>query len=79
MQVLAEMYPDHKTFDLPFNPDIYKPEKNQARLNMFDKVCGSDQIRLRFTKNYKVADIIDYWNKDVESFKAKSAKYYLYK
>lgn len=78
MQVLAEMYPDHKTFDLPFNPDIYKPEKNQARLNMFDKVCGTDQIRKLFTKNYKVADMIDYWNKDVEAFKAKSAKYYLY-
>ena len=43
------------------------------------RVCGSDQIRLRFTKNYKVADIIDYWNKDVDTFKAKSAKYYLYK
>jgi uncharacterized protein YbbC (DUF1343 family) len=46
---------------------------------MFDKVCGTDQIRIKFSKNYKVADIIDYWNKDAEAFKAKSAKYYLYK
>ena len=46
---------------------------------MFDKVCGSDQIRLRFTKNYKVDDILDYWNKDIDAFKVKSAKYYLYK
>ena len=67
---LAEMYPDHKAFEL---------EGVEKRFNMFDKVCGSDQIRLRFTKNYNVADIIDYWNKDVEAFKARSAKYYLYK
>ena len=39
---------------------------------------GSDQIRLRFVKNYKVADMIDYFNKDVEAFKAVSSKYYLY-
>lgn len=70
MQVLAEMYPDHKAFEL---------EGVEKRFNMFDKVCGSDQIRLRFTKNYRVADIIDYWNKDVEAFKSRSAKYYLYK
>ena len=70
MQVLAEMYPDHKAFEL---------EGVEKRFNMLDKVCGSDQIRLRFTKNYRVADIIDYWNKDVDTFKAKSAKYYLYK
>ena len=70
MQVLAEMYPDHKAFEL---------EGVEKRFNMFDKVCGSDQIRLRFTKNYNVADIIDYWNKDVEAFKARSVKYYLYK
>lgn len=70
MQVLAEMYPDHKAFEL---------EGAEKRFGMFDKVCGSDQIRLRFTKNYRVADIIDYWNKDAEAFKAKSAKYYLYR
>lgn len=70
MQVLAEMYPDHKAFEL---------EGAEKRFGMFDKVCGSDQIRLRFTKNYRVDDIIDYWNKDAEAFKAKSAKYYLYR
>ena len=46
---------------------------------MFDKVMGTDQIRLRFSKNYKVADIVDYFNKDADAFKAKSSKYYLYK
>ncbi len=72
MEILAEMYPEKKLLD----------EKNQGSLGnrwgMFDKVCGTDQIRIRFSKNYKVADILDYWNKDSEAFKAKSSKYYLY-
>ena len=46
---------------------------------MFDKVTGSKEIRRRFAKNHKVADILDYWNKDNESFASKSAKYHLYK
>lgn len=70
LQELAAMYPDHKVFDT---------EAAKKRFGMFDKVCGSDQIRLRFSKNYKVSDIIDYWNKDVAAFKEKSRKYYLYK
>ena len=68
MQVLAEMYPDHKIFE----------HANKERFSMFDKVCGSDEIRTKFSQNYLVSDIIEYWNKDVESFKAMSAKYYLY-
>lgn len=70
MQVLAEMYPDKK---------IFETTTDKSRFNMFDKVCGTDQIRLRFSKNYKVSDIIDYWTKDAAAFKAKSSKYYLYK
>ncbi len=70
MEVLADMYPDKK---------IFETTTDKSRFNMFDKVCGTDQIRLRFSKNYKVSDIIDYWTKDAEAFKAKSSKYYLYK
>lgn len=68
MEVLAELYPDHKAFDVA-------PE---ARLKMFDKVTGSRNIRRLFGENYKVADILSYWNKDVDSFKAASAPYKLY-
>ena len=71
MQELADMYPDKATF-LEGNAD-------PKRFNMFDKVSGSRQIRERFSKNHKVADIIDYWNKDADTFKQASAKYYLYK
>lgn len=69
MEELAKMYPDHKLFDIG----------DQSRMNMFDKVTGSKEIRKRFTENYRTADIEDYWNKDVESFRQASAPYHLYK
>lgn len=69
MEVLADMYPQGRVFE---NAD-------EKRFDMFDKVCGSKEIRKRFSKHYKVADIMDYWNKDNESFRRKSSKYYLYK
>ncbi|MBQ2164403.1 MAG: DUF1343 domain-containing protein, partial [Muribaculaceae bacterium] len=53
-------------------------EQNPKRYAMFDKVCGTKEIRERFTKRYRVEDIVDYFNKDTEAFKAKSSKYYLY-
>lgn len=70
MQELAKLYPEKK---------IFETITDKSRFSMFDKVCGSDQIRLRFGKRYQVSDIIDYWNKDVQSFKQKSSKYYLYR
>lgn len=71
MQELADMNPEKATFK--------EGNADPKRFSMFDKVSGSKQIRERFSKNHKVADIIDYWNKDAEAFKAKSSKYYLYK
>ena len=46
---------------------------------MFDKVCGTDKIRKMMSENYKVADIIDYWNKDADAFRLQSSKYYMYR
>lgn len=69
MQELAAMYPDKTVFD----------NANEKRFDMFDKVCGSDQIRKRFSRNYRFDDIRDYWYKDVDNFKKLSRKYYLYK
>ncbi len=68
MQVNNELYPDKNPFKL------CKPD----RLKMFDKVCGSNKIREMFTKRFKYDDIKDYLNKDVESFRKLSSKYYLY-
>ena len=68
MQVHKEMYPEI---------DIFEQGKN--RWSMFDKVSGTDEIRNSFRKAYKVEDIKEYLNKDVESFRKKSSQYYLYK
>ncbi|MGN0224126.1 MAG: exo-beta-N-acetylmuramidase NamZ domain-containing protein [Muribaculaceae bacterium] len=68
MQEIARLYPDHKAMETC----------NPKRFSMFDKVCGSFEIRRRFSVNHSVADIIDYWNKDVEAFRQASSKYYLY-
>lgn len=60
------------------------PEKNvfelcdSARLNMFDKVCGTDKVRKAFVKRFKVDDIMDLWTRDVEPFKKRAERYYLY-
>lgn len=69
MQEIARLYPDKAVFD---NAD-------NKRFNMFDKVSGSDYIRVTFSKNNSFEDIRDYWYKDVDSFRKKSKKYYLYK
>lgn len=71
MQELADMYPDKATFA--------EGNANPERFNMFDKVSGSKEIRRRFSERHRVDDIIDYWNKDNESFRTASSKYYLYK
>ena len=69
MQVIAQLYPDKAVF----------ANANEKRFDMFDKVSGSNQIRLLFVKNNRFEDIQAYWNKDVEEFKKLSKKYYLYK
>jgi len=69
MQEMAALYPDKKCFG---------PE-TEKRFDMFDKVCGSDQIRLLMSKNMKVADMLPYWRKDESAFQQLSKKYQLYK
>jgi uncharacterized protein YbbC (DUF1343 family) len=61
------------------------PEKNPfemcepSRLNMFDKVCGSDIIRNNFVKNFAVADIQNLWMQEIPAFREKVKRYLLYK
>lgn len=60
------------------------PEKDifsmceKSRLGMFDKVCGTDQVRIEFSKNYSVSSIIGIWNNDIPAFRKKAEKYFLY-
>jgi len=69
MEVAADLYPDNKVFE--------NAPKN--RFDMFDKVSGSDFIRLEFSKNHNYEDIRSYWTKDEDNFKQRSKKYYLYR
>ena len=69
MQEVARMYPEHEVM----------ANADKGRFRMFDLVSGSNFIREKFTETQQYKDIEAYWNKDVESFKQKSAKYYLYK
>lgn len=68
MEAIANLYPERAVFD----------NANEKRYRMFDQVCGSDQIRVLFSKRHKFEDIKEYWYKDVEEFKTLSQKYYLY-
>jgi uncharacterized protein YbbC (DUF1343 family) len=58
-------------------PDIEIFATATDRHAMFDKVCGSNKIRLAFTKNYKFSDIEALWN-DNEEYKVVAKKYWLY-
>ena len=69
MQEVARLWPERAVFD----------HADKGRYNMFDKVCGSRQIRERFAKSNRWEDIRPYWEKDVESFRQLSKKYYLYR
>ena len=66
MQAVNALYPDKNPYPL-------------ASTDMLDKVCGTDYVRMAFGMQMKVADIVEYWNKDVEAFKKLSQVYYLYR
>jgi uncharacterized protein YbbC (DUF1343 family) len=69
MQELHTLYPDSAIFN----------QADKGRFAMFDKVCGSPQIRERFSRRYRWDDVRDYWYKDAAAFRRLSKKYYLYK
>ncbi len=68
MEVLHDMYPEVDVFNI-----------NPHRHAMFDKVCGTDEIRKKFSERYLFEDIQPIFEKDVESFRRLSQKYYLYR
>ena len=68
MQVIAGILPD---FD-PFG------KAAASRLEMFDKVTGSEEVRRAFGKRYRYEDIYNIWNEYADKFRRLSEKYYLY-
>ena len=69
LQELYSLYPDHDVL----------AQAADSRKSMFDKVCGSKQIRQLFMKRHQWQDARPYWDKDAEAFKEKAKKYWLYK
>ena len=60
------------------NPKLDFFQLAPTRINMWNQVCGADFIYNQFSKGYRFETIRDYWHKDDEAFKERSAKYYLY-
>lgn len=69
MQEIGRLYPSNAIFD----------NANPSRFEMFDKVCGSNQIRKLFSEGHRVNDILEYFRKDETNFRNLSRRYYLYK
>ncbi len=69
LQEIHKLWPDKDVFKLC----------DESRLSMFDKVSGSDKIRKTFTQRWLVKDIEGYWFNDIDNFRKKAKKYFLYK
>ena len=68
LQELYKLYPDHDPL-----------KEATDRHDMFDKVCGSHELRRLFMKRHMWEDARPYWDKDVASYRHIAKKYYLYK
>ena len=68
LEMLNRLYPEHRFFE----------ECDTKRFRMFDIVCGTGFVRDQFSKTYRWADLEEYWNKDVDAYRERSSKYYLY-
>jgi uncharacterized protein YbbC (DUF1343 family) len=51
---------------------------DKSRIEMFDKVCGTDLVRLEFSKTFSVSSINGLWTNDIPAFRKKAEKYFLY-
>jgi uncharacterized protein YbbC (DUF1343 family) len=68
LQECHTLWPDKNVFELC----------DSSRLSMFDKVCGTDKIRIEFTKSFKVESIATIWSQGLQAYKQKARKYFLY-
>ncbi len=68
LQVHHALYPDR-------NPLLLA---QPSRIEMFDKVCGTDDVRKAMLEEMKAEDALRRLDEGVQEFKAKAAKYHLY-
>jgi uncharacterized protein YbbC (DUF1343 family) len=67
VQEIYRMHPEYNIFELA-------PE----RLDMFDKVCGTDKVRKAFGESFLVDDIMDLWTQEIDGFLEKARPFFLY-
>ncbi len=68
LQVHHNLYPTINPFTLA----------TTTRMKMFDLVMGTDKVRTKFSKRYRVEDIKKFLRKDIDWFRKLSRRYYLY-
>ena len=68
LQVHNQLYPDKDPFTLA----------TADRLKMFDLVLGTDKVRNKFSKHFRVEDIHKFLRKDLDWFRKLAKRYYLY-
>ena len=68
LQEAYKLWPDKDIFSMC----------DTARFDMFDKVCGTDQVRINFTKHRTVSSISGLWTEEIPAFRKKAEKYFLY-
>ena len=68
MQELHKLYPGK-------NPFLLGSLQNYR---MFDNVCGTDKIRIQFSKRFMFEDIRELWRKNAETFRKSSERYWMY-
>jgi uncharacterized protein YbbC (DUF1343 family) len=68
LQEAHKLWPDKNVFSLC----------DKSHLDMFDKVCGTDQVRIEFSRTFSVDSIIGMLTKDIPAFRKKAEKYFLY-
>ena len=67
MQELHAMYPT-------FSPKLV----DDGKVSMLNKVIGGNTALRLFAKRYRVEDMLEFWNKDRETYRALAEKYYRY-
>ena len=68
MQVNNEMYPEKNPFSLA----------DPGRIKSFDRVAGSDSVRLLFTRRMRYEDVKPFLEKGLNGFREKAKQYMLY-
>lgn len=60
------------------DPDFNPFQGKENRFGMFDKVCGTDQLRLELMKDFDFERLAEWWNRDVAEFREKAEFFDLY-